>query len=279
MGIVRMVFSPFRWTLGKMFTWGNQRPRRLCYAVGLYTFFHPIYDMSYASIVHNFREPLDLKNRYGSGSWVVVSGASNPVGKQFALKFAKKGFNVILVDQSEEGMAEVKTLLDKETNVKVQSIYHNFPKSDEWKEYEELCQSIQEAAGGSENISILVNNVEEKDTKGAKFHKAEDAEIVQTINMNTFPLVFTTRFLGPGLKNRVSNGKKSAIINISSTYADRPEASLPIYSSAKSFGDVFSQNLWYENQEMDILTVKGMPVKGKKVPNGVDAADLVDGAL
>ena len=89
--------------------------------------------------------------------------------------------------------------------------------------------------------------------------------------MNTFPLVFTSRFLGPGLKNRVRDGNTSAIINMSSTYADRPQGHLPIYSSAKSFGDVFSQNLWYENQEMDILTVKGMPVKSKKVPNGVDA--------
>ena len=124
-----------------------------------------------------------------------------------------------------------------------------------------------------------MNNVEEKDTKGAKFHKAADSEIVQTINMNTFPLVFTSRFLGPGLKNRVRDGKTSAIINMSSTYADRPQGNLPIYSSAKSFGDVFSQNLWYENQEMDILTVKGMPIKSKKVPNGVDAGELVDGVL
>lgn len=126
---------------------------------------------------------------------------------------------------------------------------------------------------------MLVNNVEELDTKGAKFHKAEDKEIVQTINVNTFPLVFMTRFLGPSLKQRVKDGKTSAIINMSSTYADRPSVDLPIYSSAKSFGDVFSQNLWYENQEMDILTVKGMPVKSSKSPNGVEASEVVEGVL
>jgi hypothetical protein len=69
-----------RWTLGKVFTWGNRRPRRLVYAVGLYTFCYPLYDMSYASIAHNVREPLNLKQRYGSGTWVVVSGASDAVG-------------------------------------------------------------------------------------------------------------------------------------------------------------------------------------------------------
>jgi hypothetical protein len=30
---------------------------------------------------------------------------------------------------------------------------------------------------------------------------------------------------------------------------------------------------------MDILTVKGMPVKSVKAPNGVDAGELVDGVL
>jgi short-subunit dehydrogenase len=53
--------------------------------------------------------------------------------------------------------------------------------------------------------------------------------------------------MGPTLKQRVTDGKTSAIINMSSQYADRPAVDLPIYSSAKSFGDVFSQNLWYEN--------------------------------
>jgi len=65
---------------------------------------------------------------------------------------------------------------------------------------------LKEISGGSQNISVLVNNVEEKDTKGAKFHKAEDSEIVQTINVNTFPLVFMTRFLGPSMKARVKEG-------------------------------------------------------------------------
>lgn len=73
MGLVRSLF-------GKIFTWGNRRPRRLVYAVGLYTFFYPIYDMTYASVTHNMREPLNFKTRYGSGSWVVVSGASDPIG-------------------------------------------------------------------------------------------------------------------------------------------------------------------------------------------------------
>ena len=88
-----------------------------------------------------------------------------------------------------------------------------------------------------------------------------------------------TKFLGPDLKERVNDSRKSAIINMTSAYADYPTETLPIFSSAKSFSDVFSQNLWYENQEMDILTVKQMPTKSKACPYGVNAVETVEGVL
>lgn len=117
------------------------------------------------------------------------------------------------------------------------------------------------------------------DPMGKKLHKASDASILQTINVNTFPMVFMTRFLGPDLKARVGATTKSAVINMTSYYSESPDKRLPIYSSAKSFADVWSQNLWYENQEMDILTVKNMPIAGKRSPLGVDAKEVVDGVM
>jgi len=67
-----------------IFTFGNRRPRRLCYAVGLYTIGYNIYDMGYATVTHNSRDPIDLKSRYGQGTWVVISGASDDLSKEFA---------------------------------------------------------------------------------------------------------------------------------------------------------------------------------------------------
>jgi short-subunit dehydrogenase len=82
------------------------------------------------------------------------------------------------------------------------------------------------------------------DPTGVKFHKADDDEILNTVTVNTFPMVFMTRFLGPDMKKR---DKKSAVINMTSYYSDWPIPNVPIYSSAKSFGDVFSDTLSYEN--------------------------------
>ena len=68
----------------KIFTWGNKRPRRLCFAVGLYTIGYQIYDMTYASIMHNSRPPVNLQSRYGKGTWAVISGCGNDLAKEYA---------------------------------------------------------------------------------------------------------------------------------------------------------------------------------------------------
>lgn len=42
---------------------------------------------------------------------------------------------------------------------------------------------------------------------------------------------------------------------------------------------MISESIGYENQEMDILTVKNMPTKSKRHPLGVDPAETVEGVL
>ncbi len=45
--------------------------------------------------------PYDLKARYNNGkkdtrSWAVVTGASDGLGKEFALQLAKRGFDIVV---------------------------------------------------------------------------------------------------------------------------------------------------------------------------------------
>ena len=97
MGIFRSVF-------GRIFTWGNKRPRRLIYAVGLYTIGYGIYDMSWASFAHNLREPYDPRKRYGKNTWVVISGTNDPISMEMAKRLSKYGFNLVFVDPSQKAM-------------------------------------------------------------------------------------------------------------------------------------------------------------------------------
>mmetsp|Transcript_4183 Transcript_4183/g.3077 ORF Transcript_4183/g.3077 Transcript_4183/m.3077 type:complete len:134 (+) Transcript_4183:497-898(+) len=89
-------------------------------------------------------------------------------------------------------------------------------------------------------------------------------------------MLFMCRFLGPEMKKR---DKRSAIINMSSYYGTWNVYNMPIFSSAKSFQDVVSETLGFENTDLDVLTVKALPPKSDRHPNGVDPAELVDGVL
>ena len=40
-------------------------------------------------------------------NWAAVSGASDGIGKEFALQLAKKGFNVLLIGRNQEKLEQV----------------------------------------------------------------------------------------------------------------------------------------------------------------------------
>ena len=44
----------------------------------------------------------NLAERYGKGSWAVITGASDGLGKQYALELASEGFNIVLMGRNEE---------------------------------------------------------------------------------------------------------------------------------------------------------------------------------
>ena len=86
--------------MGKyIFTWGNKRPRRLVWAVGIYTVGYQLIDMAWATVQHKNRDSVNMSHRYGPSTWVVISGANDSLGKEFAHRFGEKGFNLMLVDQ------------------------------------------------------------------------------------------------------------------------------------------------------------------------------------
>ena len=40
---------------------------------------------------------IDLMKRFGRGSWVVITGTTNGIGKAYAFELAKEGFNLVLI--------------------------------------------------------------------------------------------------------------------------------------------------------------------------------------
>ena len=64
--------------------------------------------MGYAYFIHNVRDDVLLRSRYGKGTYVVITGATNPLGREFTNLFVRNGFNLILIDSNETKLTELR---------------------------------------------------------------------------------------------------------------------------------------------------------------------------
>ena len=63
-------------------------------------------------------------------SYVVITGASSGIGKEFAKRFAKRDFDLLLVATSEEKLLKAKEEINEEFNVNILTLISDLSKSD-----------------------------------------------------------------------------------------------------------------------------------------------------
>jgi NADPH:quinone reductase-like Zn-dependent oxidoreductase len=66
---------------------------------------------------HFVQEPLDLQERYGDGSWVVVTGGTSGIGSAFALAFASRGFNIVIIARNNDKIVKITEEINKSFSV------------------------------------------------------------------------------------------------------------------------------------------------------------------
>lgn len=55
-----------------------------------------------ANIIHLLRCTPDITKRYGKGSYVLITGSTDGIGKALTFEFAKRGFNIVSMSRSLE---------------------------------------------------------------------------------------------------------------------------------------------------------------------------------
>jgi 17beta-estradiol 17-dehydrogenase / very-long-chain 3-oxoacyl-CoA reductase len=194
---------------------------------------------------------INLQN-YKHG-YVLVTGASDGIGKAIAQEFLKKDFKVILLSRSLEKLQSVKKeLISLHPNSTIEIIAADFSKShrNSLEFYGELSQKLNEYM-----ISVLVNNVGSGDYHFLNNLTFESIE--NEIGVNVYPGTIITHGLIPGfLQRRTALGQRSLIINISSVSEETLFPGGTVYSATKRYNAFFSEGLRYEYPEIDIVTVK-----------------------
>ena len=191
--------------------------------------------------------PRDLAARYGKGSWVVVTGASDGIGRGFCEEFAKDGFNIVLISRNLQKLNKVSDELKKQfSNLQTKVIAADFVKSAEPGFFENIMEQLKGL-----DISVLVNNV--GTDYSSPFKDFPEEKLREILMLNVFPQAILTRKLINQLSNR---SKRSAIINLSSGLGMKPFPFVAPYSATKVYNDFLSRAIAAENPNIDITCLR-----------------------
>lgn len=173
---------------------------------------------------------------------IVITGASDGIGKQIALRLAKEGTKLALIARNEEKLNEV-SRLSKEAGALDAKIYPcDLRLTDK---LENMVKSIISDFG---NVDILINDA----GIWQKLMPVEDIEanvIDDVIQTNLTALIHITKLFIPYLKNR----EESAIINVISKSGAVPQEGQSVYTASKYGVRGFTEVLSLDLKDTNVL--------------------------
>lgn len=155
-----------------------------------------------------------------SGKQVLITGATAGIGKAAARIFAESGCDLIITGRRKERLDQLKSNLEKEFAVTVQT--SAFDVSDR-TQCESFCRNFDLSG-----VDILLNNAGlSLGLEGVHEAEIDDWEVM--IDTNIKGLLYITRHITPGMKERNSGH----VINIGSTAGHEAYAGGSVYSATK----------------------------------------------
>ncbi|KAL5552708.1 hypothetical protein UlMin_040109 [Ulmus minor] len=192
--------------------------------------------------VNFFRPPKNLK-KYGS--WAVVTGSTDGIGKGYAFELARKGLNLILVGRNPEKLKDVSdSILAKFGKTQIKTVVVDFT-----GDLDDGVRRIRETIEGLE-VGILINNVGISYPYARFFHEVDEELLKNLIKVNVEGTSKVTQAVLPGMLQR----KRGAIVNIGSGAAIviPSDPLYAVYAATKAYIDQFSRCLYVEYKKSGI---------------------------
>ncbi|XP_058102095.1 very-long-chain 3-oxoacyl-CoA reductase 1-like [Magnolia sinica] len=203
------------------------------------------------------------KNLKAYGSWAMVTGSTDGIGKALAFELASQGLNLILVGRSPTKLKDTTNYLHERygCRVMVKSVVIDFSNDPLDVIYEKIKQGIDGL-----DVGILVNNVGMTYPWPRYIHEVASTMIDDVLKVNLKGTTWVTRAVLPLMLKK----KKGAIINVGSgSTGILPSFPLyAIYSSTKAYIYEFSRSLHveYKQHGIDVQCQIPLLVRTKMVP-------------
>ncbi|MEH2027057.1 SDR family NAD(P)-dependent oxidoreductase [Nostoc sp.] len=208
----------------------------------------------------------------------LVTGASSGIGAVYADRFAKRGYDLVLVARDRARMEALAERLRRETGVAVDILQADLADAGELAQVEERLRT-------DTRIGILVNNAGA--SIASSFIEQSPDEVSKIISLNTTALTRLASAVAP----RFVKAGDGAIINISSVVGLAPEFGLTVYGATKAFVLFFTQGLHLELEPKGVYVQAVLPASTRTevwersgwdmnaLPPLMEVDELVDAAL
>ncbi|KAH7834429.1 hypothetical protein Vadar_024399 [Vaccinium darrowii] len=214
------------------------------------------------------RPPKNLKQY---GSWALVTGSTDGIGRALASELASKGLGLILVGRDPLKLKATCQQIREENggNLSVKTIVIDFSKL----RGDEIAKKVEEGIEGLD-VGILINNAGLA-YSFARFLHEVDLELMESIvGVNIVGTTWVTKAVLPGMLKR----KKGAIVNIGSG-SSAAVSSYPlvtIYAATKAFIAMLStsMSLEYKQHGIDIQCQFPLLVATKMISTIVERSSL-----
>nr|WDA53434.1 very-long-chain 3-oxoacyl-CoA reductase 1 [Erycina pusilla] len=191
----------------------------------------------------SFIRPRKKLTQYGS--WAVITGSTDGIGRSLAFQFARHGLNLVLVGRNPDKLRDVAaSIVEKHDKVRIETVLIDFA--------EDLVEGVARLKKTIEgmDVGILANNAGISYPYAKYFHEIDEGLIQNLVRVNVEGVTRVAHAVLPGMVER----KRGAILNIGSGVATvlPSEPLYAVYAATKSYVDLFSKCLYVEYKDKGI---------------------------